>query len=98
MPKVALSSENVCRLKVLLCPRARVSALVGWQGEYIKIKIAAPPVDGAANVALLKFLAGILGLKVNSLSLVSGQTGRRKLVKIEGLSEAELWVLLKNFK
>lgn len=88
--------DSVCRLRVLLSPRAKVNALVGRQGEDIKIKIAAPPVEGAANEALLKYLATALGLKLRCLSLVAGQTGRRKIVKIEGLGEAELRVRIKQ--
>ena len=84
-------AEAVCYLKILLSPRAGVNALVGLQGEELKIKIAAPPVDGAANQALLKFLAKLLGLRSGDLSLVAGQTGRRKIVKIDGLDRDELW-------
>lgn len=84
-----------CRLGVLLSPRARVSALVGLQGEDLKIKIAAPPVEGAANQALIKFLAALLGHPAALISLVAGQRGRRKIVKIEDLEEEELWRRLK---
>jgi uncharacterized protein (TIGR00251 family) len=78
-------------LKILLTPRAGTDALVGMQGDELKIRIAAPPVDGAANQALLKFLAKLLGLGSGDLRLTAGQTGRRKIVKIEALSDDELW-------
>ena len=78
-------------LKVVITPRAKASAVVGLQGEDLKIKIAAPPVDGAANQALIKFLARLLGLGSGDLSLVAGQTGRRKIVRVDGLNEEELW-------
>lgn len=80
-----------CFLKIIITPRAKASAVVGLQGEDLKIKIAAPPVDGAANQALTKFMAKLLEVSPDDLSLVAGQTGRRKIVKIEGLSEDELW-------
>ena len=86
-----MSGRDGCFLRVLLSPRARASALVGLQGDDLKIKIAAPPVDGAANQALIKFLAKLLGLSPGDLSLTAGQTGRRKIVRIDGLSEDELW-------
>ena len=65
--------------------------LVGRHGEDIKIKVTAPPVDGAANEALIKFLAETLKLSSGRFSVVAGQTGRRKIIKIEDLDEAELW-------
>ncbi len=82
-------------LRVLLSPRAGKDALVGMRGEDLKIKIAAPPVDGAANEALVKFLAKTLGLAADRISLVAGRTGRRKIVKIEGLNEDQVWAALK---
>lgn len=87
MPSEAPASAH---LRVLLSPRASKNAVVGMQGEDVKIKIAAPPVDGAANEALVKFLAKTLGLAADRVSLVAGQTGRRKIVKITGLDEAAL--------
>lgn len=89
-----MSAES-CRLGVLLSPRAKASALVSLNGEDLKIKIAAPPVDGAANSALVKFLAALLGRPAASISVVAGQRGRRKVVKIEGLSQDELWSRLR---
>ena len=78
-----------CRLAVLLSPRAQTDALVGWQGSDLKVRIAAPPAAGAANLALLKFLAGQLKLNVSRLSLVIGPRSRRKVVIIKGLTEVE---------
>ncbi|MDR0882265.1 MAG: DUF167 domain-containing protein [Candidatus Adiutrix sp.] len=79
-----------CHLKVLLSPRARANSLVGRQGEELKIKIAAPPVEGAANEALVKFLAGLLNHSRLHFNIVAGQRGRRKLLRIEDLTEQEL--------
>jgi len=78
-----------CRLAVLLSPRARADALVGWQGSALKVRLTAPPSDGAANAALLKFLAGQLGLSARRLSLAAGPGSRRKVVLVQGLTEAE---------
>lgn len=91
-----MGEKTVAYLKVLLSPRAKANALVGMQGEDLKIKIAAPPVDGAANQALIKFLAGILELSPGDFEIVAGQTGRRKIVKIDGLNEDELWLSLSS--
>lgn len=86
---MASASESV-HLRVLLSPRANKNAVVGMQGEDVKIKIAAPPVDGAANAALVKFLAKTLRLPADDITVVAGQTGRRKIVKIEGLGDTEV--------
>lgn len=90
-----MPDDVCCHLNVLLSPRARANALVGFQGEDLKIKITAPPVEGAANQALIKYLSGLLGHNANRFSLTAGQRGRRKIVRIEGLTEAELWARLK---
>lgn len=79
------------RLSVTLSPRARSNALIGRHGDGLKVKIAAPPAEGLANQALLKFLAELLGCGPAGLSLVAGQRGRQKIVKIEGLDEETAW-------
>jgi uncharacterized protein YggU (UPF0235/DUF167 family) len=78
-----------CRLAVLISPRAKADALVGWQGPALKVRVAAPPEAGAANLALLKFLAGQLDLSASRLSLAVGPGSRRKVVVVEGLTETE---------
>jgi uncharacterized protein (TIGR00251 family) len=88
---LAPAEDKVCRLGVSLSPRAGSNALVGRCGSDLKIKIAAPPAGGLANQALLKFLAALLGCGPGRLSLVAGQRGRRKIVKIEGLDEESVW-------
>jgi uncharacterized protein YggU (UPF0235/DUF167 family) len=55
----------------------------------LKVRVAAPPEAGAANLALLKFLAGQLDLSAGRLSLAVGPGSRRKVVFVEGLTEAE---------
>lgn len=87
-------AEAGARLAVILSPRAKASALVGRHGDDLKIRIAAPPAEGLANAALIRFLAGLLNHPPGCLSLAAGQRGRRKIVKIEGLSESELWARL----
>lgn len=79
-----------CRLAVVLTPRSSVNAVTGWQGEELKIKVSAPPVDGAANAELIKYLAAWLKLNRSSISIASGHSGRRKILKIEGLSGQQL--------
>lgn len=71
------------------CPGASRDELAGWTGDTLKVKIHAPPVDGRANVALCEFLAGTLGLPRRAVAVRRGDTGRKKLLRIEGLTLAE---------
>lgn len=77
-------------MKVLLCPRASQNGLVGWQDDYLKIRLTAPPVDGAANAALIKFLAERLKIPARDIELVSGLAGRRKKLRIKGVGAVDL--------
>jgi hypothetical protein len=54
-------------------------------GDAIRVRLAAPPVDGAANEELIRFLAGQLGVARSRVTIVSGLSGRRKVVTVEGL-------------
>lgn len=70
-------------------PRAARTEVDGRHGDAIKIRIAAPPVDGAANEELIRFLAKALSLPRSAVRLTGGATGRRKTVEIGGMSRAE---------
>jgi len=70
-------------------PRASRTAVVGLQGDAIKVRVAAPPVDGKANAELVRFLAKRLGVPRSAVDVVRGETGRRKTVRIAGLTAAE---------
>jgi uncharacterized protein (TIGR00251 family) len=73
---------------VHLVPRARRSEVVGRHGDAIRIRVAAPPVDGAANAELARFLAERLGVPSRAVTIVRGHTGRRKAVAIAGMDAA----------
>ena len=73
-------------LDIHVQPRAKQTEVVGWHGDAIKIRVAAPPVDGAANDALVRFLAELLGVPRTAVTVVGGATGRRKRVAIEGVA------------
>jgi uncharacterized protein (TIGR00251 family) len=62
--------------------------LAGTHDGCIKVRLAAPPVDGAANVALIEFIAERLGIAKSRVHLVSGATSRRKVLEIEGADAA----------
>jgi len=67
-------------------PGARRSQIVGLHGDAIKVKLAAPPVDGRANGELCRFLAAALGARSGAVELVSGESNRAKRVRISGVS------------
>lgn len=69
-------------------PGAKKTEVVGLHGDALKVRLAAPPVDGKANDALIAFLADRLGLAKARISLVSGQTSRRKCVAVSGIDIA----------
>lgn len=65
-------------------PGAKKTEIAGLHGDALKIRLAAPPVDGKANAALLAFVAEMLDLPKQAVSLKSGQTSRRKVVEAIG--------------
>jgi uncharacterized protein YggU (UPF0235/DUF167 family) len=76
------------RLDVLVVPRASMLAFGPVTGGRIKIRLPAPPVDGAANDALVRALADELGLSRRQVAIVAGATGRRKTVALSALDAA----------
>jgi uncharacterized protein (TIGR00251 family) len=86
-----MSATEQYTLELHIVPRAGRTEICGRYGSAVKIRLHAPPVDGKANRALLEFLGQSLNIPVSCLTLVSGATGRRKRVRVEGLSEAEVY-------
>jgi len=71
-------------------PRARRKAIVGEFGEALKIALTAPPVDGRANEACVEFLAEVLRLPRSSVTIISGQGSRNKVVRVTGCTAAHV--------
>ncbi len=83
------------RIVVHVAPRAGRTEIAGRHGDAIRVRVAAPPVDGAANAELTRFLAERLGVPRQAVAIVSGVTSRRKTVEIAGLkTEAVAQTLL----
>lgn len=82
------------RIAIQVQPRASRTELAGLHGEALKIRLAAPPVDGAANAALIRFLAETLGVPRSAVEISSGLSGRRKSVVVSGLGLVEVARLL----
>ena len=74
------------RLRVRVQPRASRTELAGRHGDALKVRLTAPPVEGAANEALLRFLAERLGVSRSAVRLASGAAARAKVVTVEGVS------------
>ena len=85
-----VEKDGAVRFEVHAKPRAKKSRAVGERGDAVEIALAAPPVDGAANEELVRFVASILGVSKRSVSLVRGETSREKLVAVTGLSTADV--------
>ena len=75
-------------LEVLVQPRASRTRAVGEHDGRLKVQLAAPPVDGEANAALVSFLADALGVRKADVAIVRGETGRRKTVQVAGVDAA----------
>jgi uncharacterized protein len=84
----------VARISVTVSPGAKRTELVGPHGDGWKARVAAPPEGGRANRALVALLAAKLDVSRDRVSVVAGQTSRRKLVEIDGLDQTEIARLL----
>jgi uncharacterized protein (TIGR00251 family) len=75
-------------------PRASATEIVGWHGDAIKVRVAAPPVDGAANEALTRFIADELDVSCSAVQVIAGGTSRRKRVAIDGVDGGKVLEVL----
>lgn len=82
---VNTTAEGV-RFGVHVQPKASRSEIVGLHGDALKIRLQAPPVDGAANEALVHLVAASLGLPRAAVQIVAGLSSRRKTVEVRGVS------------
>ncbi|MFA7256510.1 MAG: DUF167 family protein [Kiritimatiellales bacterium] len=77
-------------LPVRAVPRASKNEIQGVHGDALKVRLQAPPVEGKANAALIKFLSNALNIPRAQISIATGETGRNKAVLIAGLSKTQL--------
>jgi uncharacterized protein (TIGR00251 family) len=87
------SSHGAVRFSVRVQPRAARSEVVGAHGDALRIRVAAPPVEGAANSELVSFLAKRFGVPKSAVQVVRGARGREKLVEVQGISEDQVHAL-----
>jgi len=81
--------QHSATLSVRVVPRSSREGVAGYEGGVVRIRLNAPPVEGRANDALLRFLARALGVSRAQVALVSGGTGRNKIVRIDGITRTE---------
>lgn len=79
-------TETAIIFKVYLQPRASQEGIDGLMGDAVKVRIAAPPVEGKANKALQRFLAKRLAIPPSQIEIIAGQRSRNKLLRITGVS------------
>jgi uncharacterized protein (TIGR00251 family) len=77
-------------LTIKLQPKASSNEICGAQGNELRVKVTAPPVDGAANEALIRLLADELDCPRHQIQLLRGQTSRHKTIKVQGIKEDEV--------
>jgi hypothetical protein len=83
-------AEGGAAFPVRVVPRARKTEIAGRHGDAVKIRLSAPPVEGAANEALIDFLAELLGVRKSKIEILSGHTSRDKMVCVVGLTPQEV--------
>ena len=71
-------------------PRSSRNAIKGVVGDAVKLTITASPIDGKANQAVIEFLAELFGVAKSSIAILSGETGRNKLIAVRGLSAEQV--------
>ena len=91
-----VEKSNALYFTVRVVPRASRSEVVGEHDGALKVRIAAPPIDGAANAELVKVLAKTFAVSKSEIEIVGGQTSKTKQIKILKLSKANFLQLLSN--
>lgn len=91
MSELAIEEESGrARFSVRVSPRASRDAILGVHDGALKVALTAPPVEGAANAALIAYLAKALGVAKRAVTIVSGEASRQKRVQIEGVTASDV--------
>lgn len=89
-----VENENSVSFTIRVVPRASKSEIVGEMGGAVKVRVASPPVDGAANAELVKFLAKTFGVAKSAVEIVSGHVSKTKQIRINGVTAAQVRTVL----
>jgi len=90
------AAQPQATLSVRVQPRASRNEVAGLEGDTLKIRLTAPPVDGEANEACLAFLAKLLDLSPSRLAIIQGARSRTKIIRITGLTKNEVHARLSH--
>ena len=82
--------KDAARLEVHIQPNSSRNMITGYTGGVLRVKIAAPPVEGKANQKLIEFLSEVLDTAKSNIRIVSGQTGKHKILEIANLPSEEI--------
>jgi uncharacterized protein len=77
-------------LRVRVNPKSSKNEILGWKDDELQIKLTAPPIDGAANSALIKFISNWIGIRKSDIKLISGEKSRNKCLYIDNLDLEEI--------
>ena len=83
-------TENGVLFAAIIQPRSSENMITGIHGDALKIKLTAPPVDGAANKLCVKFLASVLGLPSSDIEIIKGHSGRKKKIFVRSVTREYL--------
>ncbi|MEP6787678.1 MAG: DUF167 domain-containing protein [Acidobacteriota bacterium] len=84
-----IEKDGAAIFLVRVVPRSSKSEIVGFHDGALKVRLTAPPVDGAANAELIKLLAKRFGVSRSNIEIVSGETSKTKRIKIDNLSQSK---------
>ena len=91
MPLSVKYCKDGIQFPAIIQPRSSKNIICGLQGDSLKIRLTAPPVDGAANRMCVKLLAKILSISLSKITITKGQKGRNKIFLIKGITESEFF-------
>jgi uncharacterized protein (TIGR00251 family) len=89
-PKFLRETAEGLHLALKVQPRASRNAVAGVHGDELKVSVTAPPVDSAANEAVVRFIAEVLGCPRGAVQILRGQTSRHKILLIRGVPAAQV--------
>jgi uncharacterized protein (TIGR00251 family) len=96
IPAFMRTSPEGVTVTVFVTPRAKRTRFVGFHGDTPKIALAAPPVDGKANDALVSFFRAALGIPKASIEIVRGDASRTKVVLVRGVEAVQVAALFRG--
>ena len=88
-PFLIMHSDGVT-LAIKVQPRAKVNGIDGVHGDELKMKVTAPPVDAAANAAVVRLFAELLGCGRSDIEIIRGETSRHKVIRVRGVDPEQV--------